>query len=143
MKWINIVLLSIMLFTGTALAKYPIVDTGQNRCYDTEKEIVFPKAGERFFGQDAQYKGNQPSYRDNGDGTITDLVTGLMWQKSPDFKNKTTFGDAMKGAKKLRLAGFDDWRMPTIKELYSLIDFRGYSNVTIRTSKPYFGHEVL
>jgi hypothetical protein len=63
---------------------YPIVDTGQERCYDNRLEIKYPKAGAPFFGQDAQYHGNHPSYRDDGDGTIIDLVTGLMWQKDPD-----------------------------------------------------------
>ena len=35
-------------------------------------------------GQDTQYAGRQPAYRDHGDGTVTDLNTGLMWQQSPD-----------------------------------------------------------
>ena len=62
---------------------YPIVDTGQVRCFDNSLEIEYPKAGEPFFGQDAHYQGNQPTYKDNGDGTISDLVTDLMWQKQP------------------------------------------------------------
>ena len=33
------------------------------------------------------YKGHQPSYTDNGDGTVTDNVTGLMWQQSLDHNN--------------------------------------------------------
>jgi hypothetical protein len=72
---------------------YPIVDTGQVRCYDNSREVKYPEVGEPFFGQDAQYQGNQPSYRDNGDGTITDLVTGLMWQKDPGPKK--TFAQAV------------------------------------------------
>ena len=35
-----------------------------------------------IYGQDAQYIMNAPSYIDNGDGTIADQVTGLMWQKA-------------------------------------------------------------
>lgn len=46
---------------------YPIVDTGQSRCFDNRREISCPKSGQTFFGQDAQYRGNQPAYRDNGD----------------------------------------------------------------------------
>ncbi|RMF93074.1 MAG: DUF1566 domain-containing protein, partial [Planctomycetota bacterium] len=102
---------------------YPIVDTGQVRCYDDRVEIAYPKPGERFFGQDAQYRGHTPSYRDNGDGTITDLVTGLMWQKDPG--EKKTYAEAVAGAAECRLGGYDDWRLPTIKELYSLILFSG------------------
>ncbi len=102
---------------------YPIVDTRQQRCYDNSREITYPKTGEPFFGQDAQYQGNQPSYRDNGDGTISDLVTGLMWQKDPGPKK--TFAEAVAGASACRVGGYDDWRLPSIKELYSLILFSG------------------
>jgi hypothetical protein len=102
---------------------YPIVDTGQERCYNNTKEIDYPKYGEPFFGQDAQYTGNEPAYKDNGDGTVTDLNTGLMWQSDPG--EKMTFRQAVAGASKFRLAGYKDWRLPTIKELYSLILFSG------------------
>ncbi|MHC4176645.1 MAG: sulfatase-like hydrolase/transferase [Planctomycetota bacterium] len=102
---------------------YPIVDTGQERCFDNRLEIEYPKESEPFFGQDARYQGNQPSYRDNGDGTITDLVTKLMWQKDPGPKR--TFEEAVAGASACRVGGYDDWRLPSIKELYSLILFSG------------------
>lgn len=102
---------------------YPIVDTGQERCYDNTKEIEYPKRGQVFFGQDAQYTGNEPAYKDNGDGTVTDLNTGLMWQSDPG--EKMTFRQAVAGASKCRVAGYKDWRLPTIKELYSLILFSG------------------
>ncbi|MCD6517950.1 MAG: hypothetical protein J7L72_11125 [Candidatus Aminicenantes bacterium] len=56
---------------------YTVVDTGQKKCYDNFKEISCPKPGQPFYGQDAQYKGHQPHYIDNGNGTITDVNTGL------------------------------------------------------------------
>ena len=59
----------------TAEETYPIVDTGQKRCYVSRIEIDYPKRGKPFFGQDAQYLGNLPAYQDNDDGTITDTVT--------------------------------------------------------------------
>ena len=102
---------------------YPIVDSGQIRCYDDHTEIKYPKGGQPFFGQDAHYQGNQSAYRDNGDGTITDLVTRLMWQK--DTGPKKTFQEAVAGAAACRTGGYDDWRLPSIKELYSLILFSG------------------
>jgi hypothetical protein len=102
---------------------YPIVDTGQERCYNDAHETAYPTAGDPFFGQDAQYQGNQPAYRDNGDGTVSDLVTGLMWQKDPGPKR--TFREAVAGAAACRVAGYDDWRLPTVKQLYSLILFSG------------------
>jgi len=102
---------------------YSVVDTGQIRCYDNRTEIEFPKAGTPFFGQDAHYKGNEPTYRDNNDGTITDLNTGLMWMQNPG--SKKTFEQAVTGAAVCRVGGYDDWRLPTIKELFSLILLTG------------------
>ncbi|MHC4743624.1 MAG: Lcl C-terminal domain-containing protein, partial [Planctomycetota bacterium] len=102
---------------------YTVVDTGQVRCYSDRAEIEYPKAGKVFFGQDAQYIGNEPAYKDNGDGTVTDLNTGLMWQSDPG--EKITFKEAVAGAAKCRVGGYDDWRLPSIKELYSLILFSG------------------
>ena len=116
---------------------YPIVDSGQDRCFSNTQEIAYPAEGADFYGQDAQYQGLQPSYKDNGDGTISDLNTGLMWVKTPDLKNKTTFAEAIAGAKTCRVGGHDDWRLPTIKELYSLIDFRGGCGRTVAQSTPY------
>jgi hypothetical protein len=109
--------------TITFQNSYVVVDTGQNTCFDNTAEISCPDEGDSFYGQDAQYFGNQPGYQDNGDGTVTDLNTGLMWQQDPG--DKMTYYEAVAGASSFNLAGYTDWRLPTIKELYSLIDFRG------------------
>jgi hypothetical protein len=113
--------------SGVSPTTYTVVDTGQTACYDDMDAIVPPEEGQAFYGQDAQYDGFQPAYQDNGDGTVTDLNTGLMWQKTPDLDNKYTYTEALAGAESFDLAGYDDWRLPTIKELYSLIDFDGSS----------------
>ena len=70
--------------TQVMAQRYPVVDTGQDSCYDASGEIACPTEGEAFCGQDPQHTGNLPAYIDNGDGTVSDLVTGLMWQQSPD-----------------------------------------------------------
>ncbi|MBF0140723.1 MAG: DUF1566 domain-containing protein [Magnetococcales bacterium] len=103
-----------------------VVGTGQDRCYDTVAEIPCPSVGEPFFGQDANYQGKTPSYRDNNDGTVLDLNTGLLWTKRVD-PVKVSLVEAEAIAKTMHLAGHGDWRVPNIKELYSLIDFRGYT----------------
>ncbi len=102
---------------------YKIADTGVEEHYNSSDIISAPTQGEAFFGQDATYSGNQASYTDNSDGTITDNVTGLMWQQ--DMGSKISYVDAITKANDLNLAGYSDWRVPTIKELYSLILFTG------------------
>ncbi|NQV31641.1 MAG: DUF1566 domain-containing protein, partial [Phycisphaeraceae bacterium] len=109
--------------SATDLVSYRIVDTAQIRSYNNVTEIEFPKTNSAFSGQDAQYAGHAPAYRDNRDGTVTDLNTGLMWQSDPG--DKKTFAQAMAGASQCRLANHTDWRLPSIKELYSLILFSG------------------
>ena len=113
--------------SGVSPTTYTVVDTGQTACYDDMDAIVPPDEGQPFYGQDAQYDGLKPAYQDNDDGTVTDLNTGLMWQKTPDLDNKYTYKEALSGAESFDLAGYDDWRLPTIKELYSLINFDGSS----------------
>jgi hypothetical protein len=113
---------------------FAVVDSGQTKCYSNiNAEITCPAAGEALFGQDAQHTGNASSFIDNGNGTVTDNITGLMWQQSPDTDgvgdidadDKLSYDEAVAGASTLNLGGYSDWRLPTIKELYSLIDFSG------------------
>ena len=102
---------------------YPVVDTGQTSCYDDDgNEITCPEEGEDFYGQDAQYEGIQMSFQDNGDGTVTDNVTGLMWQQVP-VDNGYSYDDAVAYCESLELSGYDDWRIPTTKELFSISNF--------------------
>ncbi|WP_413701924.1 DUF1566 domain-containing protein [Psychromonas sp. KJ10-10] len=102
---------------------YAIVDTGQSITYSNDALISPPSEGETFFGQDASYTINKPSYTDNQDGTVVDNVTGLMWQQG--LTEKLTYEEALNKVKTFNLGGYSDWRIPTIKELYSLIQFTG------------------
>lgn len=126
-------LLFVFLGSLSAAFSWTVVDTGQDVCYDETKPCRDPKPGERFFGQDAQYSGTPPSYRDNSDGTVTDLQTGLMWSKAVDPK-KVNLSEAETIAKSMTLGGHQDWRVPNIKELYSLMDFRGITGLMDRSN---------
>jgi hypothetical protein len=103
---------------------YLIVATGQTTTYNGDGAVVSGlTAGDVFYGQDANYlKGEEMTYNDNGDGTITDMNTGLMWQQIPSSSDYT-WQEAVDYCQSLDLNGYDDWRMPSCKELYSISDF--------------------
>jgi len=113
---------------------YPIVGTNQTTFFDNTSETIKQESGDDFYGQNANYPGNEPKYVDNGDGTVTDMVTGLMWQQSFDHNgdgdinvnDKLSYSEILKLAENgVSFAGYDDWRLPTIKEMYSLILYSG------------------
>lgn len=62
---------------------------------------------------------------DNGDGTVTDTVTGLMWQQitteTMPWKNALIYCDD------LDLADYDDWRLPDRNELGTIVDYSRYN----------------
>ncbi len=61
---------------------------------------------------------------DNGDGTITDAVTGLMWQQS-ESDNSMTYDETyayIDGLNGKKFADYNDWRLPTLEELASLLE---------------------
>ncbi|MCK5832803.1 DUF1566 domain-containing protein [bacterium] len=132
-----LLLATLALGLSTFAVTYPIVDTGQEECYDNSSVISPPSPGAAFYGQDAQYDGNAPSYTISGDGlTVYDNVTGLTWQQTPDtdddgdtdaddkltWTEVQTYPDVLNAAS---FGGYSDWRVPTIKEQYSLIKFNG------------------
>lgn len=122
MKIVTALISTLGLASVAFAVTYPIVDTAQIQCYDTGKAIAYP-VGKQYYGQDAQYAGHAPSYIDHGDGTVSDQVTGLMWTKDPGAKK--TYEEAVVGAGTCRVGGHSDWRLPTIKQLYSLILLTG------------------
>ena len=69
---------------------------------------------------------------DNGDGTVTDTQTGLMWQQATDA-GTMIWKSALSYCEGLGLSGYSDWRLPTRKELRSIVDYSRY-NPSIDTS---------
>jgi hypothetical protein len=98
----------------------PLPDTGQISCSDANgNSIPCPAEGNPFHGQDAQYSSLAPKFQDNADGTVTDLNSGLIWQKTDDG-NKDWIATSTY-CNDLTYAGSMEWRLPTRLELKSLL----------------------
>jgi hypothetical protein len=94
--------------------------TGQTISYvnfdDGDYEKGWPKTGDRF--------------TDNGDGTVTDRGTGLMWVENPTAAGVVgtyNWFNAILACENLNYAGHTDWRLPNILELYSICNFAAYN----------------
>ncbi len=117
-------------------AAWFIVDTMQTNCYNTSGVTNAPTSVQPFYGQDGQVFGNQSSYALSGDGkTVHDNNTGLTWMRSPNLtlappmkSDRMVFTNIPAWVAKVNgtnWGGYSDWRLPTLKELYSLFDCRG------------------
>ncbi len=108
---------------------FRVVDTNQIKCFDSNG-IESSCANS---GQDGAYVNNAQSYTKNSDGTVTDNITGLVWQNTSDtngdgvinVSDKMSYENAKTYCENLTLANKSDWRLPDIKTMYSLIDFSG------------------
>lgn len=137
----NFVALAAMLLAASAThaepLTYRLTASTQDRCYDNSQARPCAAAGAAFHGQDAQAPGARHRYSLSQDGlSVRDAVSGLVWQQSPDSNgdgridaaDKLTWAQARQrpaALNAMRFGGHDDWRLPSIKELYSLISFNG------------------
>ena len=88
---------------------FKLPDTGQTVSYTD------------VYGEDSDYTINAPSYTDNGNGTVTDNNTGLMWQQDDD-NTQRNWDDAISYCVGLLLAGHSDWRLPDYYELGDIVN---------------------
>ena len=124
------------IFGVTGVVALP--DTGQAACYNTAGGAIGCPAHGGLSEQDASYNppANQPNYTDNGNATITDNRTGLMWKKCAEGQTGLTctgtatydsWANALLACSALTfpVAGtvYTDWRLPNVRELMSLINY--------------------
>ena len=113
-------------------ASSDVAKTGETGCWDTTG-VPIPCAGT---GQDGQFQigvAVSPRFTDNGNGTVKDNLTGLIWLKNASCFGERTWAEALSDANLLSAAtapcgGLTDgsvagsWRLPNIRELQSLVD---------------------
>ena len=113
----------------------PVAKTGQTTCY-ADNGTIIDCAGT---GQDGDHQAGvewpNPRFTDNGDGTVTDNLTGLIWLKNANCFGTRTWGNALSDCNNLDNGTCEltdgsqagDWRLPNVKELQSLIDYEYYN----------------
>jgi hypothetical protein len=109
----------------------PVAKTGQTTSYRAGDDGALEKGA----------VSPSPRFTDNGDGTVTDNLTGLMWAKDASSPIGLTWNNAIDYANNLSLGTScgtprTDWRLPNVKELQSLIDFSNYS-LALPTGYPF------
>jgi hypothetical protein len=107
---------------------------------EAKGRIHLPKTGQTtsyVSGDDGDIQAGvdwpDPRFTDNGDGTVTDHLTNLMWQQDADAIGQQTWVNAVSACNSLTLADYDDWRLPNAFELESLVhpgkdDLAGWLN---------------
>jgi hypothetical protein len=162
-----LMILPVIVFAG----EINLPKTGQTICYDGDGNIIDCTGT----GQDGDIQAGvewpSPRFTDNGDGTVTDNLTGLMWLKDGDcFGVGRTWQGALDVVTDFNtspltyncsdyMANYDDWRLPNVVELESLVNAeksnsatwlntQGFDNVqssnywsatTVATSAAYYG----
>lgn len=94
------------------------VTQSMKRLPDTGQKLSYTNT----FGEDNDYNINSPFYINNNDGTITDTITGLMWQKTDG--GEMTFENALSYTDTLTLGGFNNWRLPNAHEAFSILNLQ-------------------
>jgi len=143
---------------------YLLPDSGQTLCYqvvdcapDSGLTICYGTVDCAGTGQDGAYNINPMSFTDKGDGTVNDNNTGLVWQKcsvgqsndetcsgtATSFNwyqasgtyNAASNADTQNVCSTVTLGGNSDWRLPSKKELMSIVDYSiPYQGPTIQQS---------
>jgi hypothetical protein len=117
-----------LMMAGAAFAStINLPQTGQTKCYDTAG-IEIPCAGT---GQDGEIQAGvawpEPRFTYNGDGTMTDNLTGLMWTQDASLGGGLLWQGALDYVAAINAGtypnyGYTDWRLPNVNELASLFN---------------------
>jgi arylsulfatase A-like enzyme len=114
---------------GNRITTYPMSGKSMIALPDTSQTGNF--TGSAGDGEDSDYTIHAQAFTNNGNGTITDNVTGLMWQSVDN--GETTWENAVANAASVTTGGYNDWRLPTPHELFCLFNHQ-VSNPALNTA---------
>ena len=100
-------------------------------CFNTSGSITCPSSGQAYYGQDGNY---QPAMRfldlsatmtyPGMDGIVLDQNTGLVWEKNgQQTGGARNYADTWTACDNLARGGLSDWRVPSLAEFHSIVDF--------------------
>ncbi|MDX2279614.1 MAG: DUF1566 domain-containing protein [Saprospiraceae bacterium] len=108
LAWVLVSISGQLVAQSVPKTMYRLPDTGQIQSFTNT------------FGEDSDYSIHTPFFKVNGDGTVTDTVTGLMWQQTDG--GEMTFENAQQYCTNLTLATYSDWRLPSAQEAFSILN---------------------
>lgn len=137
----------VLFLLASSIFAFNLPDTGQTKCYrGVSPYDEIPCAGTM---QDGDYNINLMSFNDNGNDTVTDNNTGLIWQKRDYngyyanwYKASGTYDATYNPSSQnicgnLVLGGQSDWRLPSKLELMSLVNY-GVPSYGLKINTTYF-----
>jgi hypothetical protein len=129
---------------GATVSTVELPKTGQTTCYDAAGGVIAcantGQDGDKLEG----VAWPSPRFTDNGNGTVTDNLTGLVWLKNANCFGTMNWTTALNGANTLASGSCGlsdgstagDWRLPNRKELRSLIDY-SRANLALPNGHPF------
>jgi hypothetical protein len=108
---------------------YAVPQTGQTTIYatgddgDLQKGVAWP----------------DPRFTDNGDDTVTDNLTHLIWTQNVNIYGQINWSEALTSCDSCNVGGYDDWYLPNVRELNSLIDYGGAQYQKLPAGHPFTG----
>jgi hypothetical protein len=128
---------------------------------DTGQRVSYADYDDGYYSPTVGIDWPNPRFTDNGNGTVTDNLTGLIWLKDADCLGETAWttaltnighsgdgaGTSLNSGKEFSCDSYtagthNDWRLPNVRELHSLIDFSqptGGATVALPSDHPFTG----
>jgi hypothetical protein len=127
-----VLILPLMIIAATALCAQDA--SGEEGSFEKMNFTGVPKTGQTVSyaaGDDGELESGRPwpapRFKDNANGTVTDLMTGLIWTKNADqAKEPLEWEEALSRCSACREGEYGDWRLPNRKEFESLLDLGQY-----------------